>query len=97
MSPIQNLGHTAFEDGVDVAATSTLIIAANAARTGLEVINDGPSDVYLGRDGVADIGEGLMLTPGGSWDGKVSGTVWIGAVHAICETGDGHVTVSEDS
>lgn len=47
--------------------TSSLAVAANAARTGLFVTNLGTKRVYLGLGVAAQPSKGIVLSAGGSW------------------------------
>lgn len=70
---------------VSVDAASELLVAANPARLGLEVVNTHATNwVYLGLGETAVASSGIALAPnGGSWDGTVSGVLWRGLVNAI--------------
>lgn len=92
---------TAFAEGgageAEAKTTSSQILAANPYRTGLAVENRGPTNVvYLGLGTAAVLGQGVgPIVVNGSWDGRVSGTVWKGAVFAIAETGAVKVSYQE--
>ncbi len=80
---------------VEVAETSTEIVAANEARNGLEIVNDSGAKVFLKLGGAAVLNEGLYLAPGGSWDGRIGPMVWFGSVFGIATIASSVVTVSE--
>ena len=80
---------------VKVKTTTTVVIAENEARQGLEVVNGSGNTVFLfpGKAAVAE--EGMTLLPGGSWDGRISGKLWFGAVNAICPAAESTIQVVE--
>lgn len=80
---------------VEVAETSTEIVAEKEAREGLEIVNDSTAKVYLKLGAAAALHEGLYLAPGGSWDGRVGPIVWYGSVFGIATAAASVVTVSE--
>lgn len=97
--PVGIRASSAGDTGVTVGTSSVSVIAAHGFRLGLEITNDSTDPaavIYLGFDGTANIGTGIMLAPnGGSWDGNHSDTLWMGAVTAICAIAGGHLAVSE--
>lgn len=72
---------------VAVTGASSQVIAANANRKGLEIINTSETAVSLGLGAAAVAGDDIYLQPGGSWSGTISGVLWRGAVTAIGEGG----------
>jgi hypothetical protein len=79
---------------VAVGNVSGLVIAANTTRKGLNIQNTGASTVSLGLGHPAVLGRDLVLAPEASWDGRVSGALWRGAVNAIA-TAAGTLAVVE--
>jgi hypothetical protein len=70
---------------IAIASTSaTDVLPADGGRAGLSLINygNGPVFVYLCRAGDVSPGARVLWVSGngGSWDGKVSGELWAGAV-----------------
>jgi hypothetical protein len=51
---------------VSVGATATLIVAANASRSGLQITNIGNSDVYIGESNVTPSTGHLLPTGKGN-------------------------------
>lgn len=71
-----------------VGASSAQVVAANTGQSGSSFVNDGTVGIYLGLGQAAVVGQGIYLAPGGgSWDGRISGMTWIGAVYAIAVSG----------
>jgi hypothetical protein len=70
---------------VDVAATSTAVIAANSSRKYLILINDSDTTIYLSFGGAAQLYAGVRLNSnGGSYEmGAAFGNNYTGAVYAI--------------
>jgi hypothetical protein len=67
-----------------VGLASALVVGENTERRGLELQQQTTgAKVYLGLGKAAVAGSGLMLEPGGSWNGTISGLLWRGAVYAI--------------
>lgn len=70
------------------SATSSLTVAANAARKGLNIENTGNADVSLGLGTAAIAGQGIVLKAGGgTWDGLISSVLWTGAVNSVTASG----------
>lgn len=81
---------------VTVKEASVQLLAANAGRRGLEVINNGAKAVRLSLGTAAVAKQGLWLAPGGgTWNGQLSGALWIGSVFAICDVGETTVALVE--
>lgn len=61
------------------------ILNANPHRRGLNVQNTGTAgSLTLGLGITApQAGQGLVLPPGASWDGRISGDLWVGSVAVI--------------
>jgi hypothetical protein len=70
--------------GVTTAAP-TLILKPNYKRRGLSIQNTGSSGALTVGLGVMNPqpGAGLVLSPGASWDGRISGELWLGLVSVI--------------
>jgi hypothetical protein len=62
-----------------------IILASNPHRRGLSISCIGTTD-YLGIGlGVQNpsVSQGLVIAPGGTWDGRISGMVWTGFVSIV--------------
>lgn len=68
---------------VATANASAEVIGPNPRRNGLSIVNGGESNVSLGLGAEAVSGDDIVLIPGGSWDGRISGVLWRGAVNAV--------------
>ncbi len=80
---------------VKVKTTTTVVIAENEARQGLEIVNGSGNTVYLYPGKAAAAEEGITLLPGGSWNGEISGKLWYGAVNGICPAAESTIQVIE--
>jgi hypothetical protein len=78
-----------------VKTTSTEVLPANLGRQGLSIVNTGTTNMYLGLGKAAVLKEGILLEPGGSWDGVDGDELWTGSVFGIAETGQESATVIE--
>lgn len=67
----------------NVTSTDSTVLAANASRTGLQVMNLGTTDVFIGLGTTALMNSGIMLSPNGTWV-MDQFTYYNGAIHAIC-------------
>jgi len=68
----------------NVTAASSVVVAANTARTKMVIINTGSVSVYFGIGQAAVVGSGIMLTAsGGTWV-MDSGTFTLADIRAIC-------------
>ncbi len=68
-----------------LGAPPGVILKANPHRRGSSVQNTGTTgNLTLGL-GITQpsSGQGLVLTPGQSWDGRISGEVWVGSVAVV--------------
>ncbi len=50
-----------------VTSSSSQVVAANASRKGLVIVNEGTAAVYFGLGATAVNGSGITLSPGGVW------------------------------
>lgn len=83
----------ATDDGFVVGAADTALVAANAARTELVIVNDSVNVIYLRKGATAAvIGKGIRLNPNG---GSYVTNTWKGAVRAIAAAAGSNVTVSD--
>jgi hypothetical protein len=84
-------------NGVEVGEASAEILKANETREGHTYVNASSSAIYLGLGKAAVVGKGIYLgAGGGSWDGLVGHTIWLGSVFAIAVSGSANkLTVVE--
>lgn len=66
-----------------VTGSDSVVVASNASRKGLIVINLGTVNVNFGCGATAILGGGITLTPNGTWV-MDQFTFYNGAIHAIC-------------
>ena len=72
----------------EITPANSAVANLNAARKGIEIQNIGEHPVWLGLDGEApEVGKGIMLQPGASWNGTISGVLWRGVVRATAKEG----------
>lgn len=93
VQPITRVGATLNTNQVSVGSTSTLIIAANANRKRLVLINMGTTNVFLGNIGVT-IGTGQLLL---GIAGYVIPLYFTGAVYGIVGTGTQTIAYIEEA
>jgi hypothetical protein len=68
--------------------TATPVLAANPRRRGLSVQNlAAAGSLTLGLGTTSPIaGTGIVLAPGATWDGRISGAVWPGSLSIVAST-----------
>jgi len=66
-----------------VSGVSTAVLAANASRKKLVVVNIGTTNVFFGDGTAAALNSGIVLTPNGTWV-MDSYTFTTNALYAIC-------------
>ena len=83
---------------VVVGAGSTLVLAANGNRVGLDLGNlSDPSElISLGLGHAAVLGSGKPLTAYGSTYHMGTNNLFLGAIYAICASGDMNLAISEE-
>jgi len=82
--------------GINVAATSTLILAANSDRKYAAIVNDSDKDIYLGIGAAAVLHKGIPLNAGGGSYEITWANLYTGALYGIHGgTGNKVVTVME--
>lgn len=89
-SSVKNfLGAGSVAGGSSVGTVAATIINANPKRKGLSVQNIGEAgNLTVGPGVTAPIaGTGIVLAPGASWDGRISGMVWKGSISVIGSQG----------
>jgi len=91
IAAITTVTHTA----VTVGAATTVAKAANADRKWLLMVNDSDETIFvkLGAAAVAD--EGIRLNAAGGSLELVGGSLYVGAVNAICASGGKVLLVTE--
>ncbi len=86
-------------NAVVVGAASTLVLAENTNRTGLDLVNlSDPSEAIslgFGQDAVA--GSGKVLTAYGSDYHMGTNNLFQGEIYAICPSGGMQLAVSEET
>ncbi len=79
-----------------VTDASVIVVVANEQRADIEIVNDLDVVVYLARDTVAVVGEGIRLNPNGGSYSMDTQNLYLGAISAICNISeDGSLTISE--
>ena len=78
-------GVPAAPTSASVTNTSSLVIAANASREGLVVMNLGTVNVSFGCGYPAVVNSGITITPNGVWVMDAF-TFTTGAINAICSS-----------
>jgi hypothetical protein len=68
-----------------VGNTDSIILAANASRKKLVIVNIGAVPVFFGDGQTAALNSGIVLTPNGTWV-MDSYTFTVAALHAICSS-----------
>ena len=66
-----------------VTSTDSIVLAANALRKKMVMVNIGNTNVYFGDGYSAALNSGIVLTPNGTWV-MDSYTFTTNAIHAIC-------------
>ena len=81
--------------GVAVGSSTTLALAANAARVAATFTNDSDEKIYLSLGATAVMSQGIPLNAnGGSYEINQT-NLYTGVVHAICSSGSKNLCVSE--
>lgn len=75
--------HVNVDSAVDVATTSTLLLAANARRKLATIVNASDTDVWIRFGQAAVIGRGIFLSAGGFSMEIGEGNLWVGSLFAI--------------
>lgn len=68
---------------VKIKTSSTAVLPQNLNRNGLNLLNDSANNIYISLEETAELHKDLILFPGGSWDGIISGKLWLGQVNGI--------------
>lgn len=85
-SSTSSAAHSQASDIALTNAGSSVVVTANAERRGLEVVVTGEQPARLGLGQAAAVGDGIYLAGGGgSWDGLLSRSLWLGSVNAIAQ------------
>lgn len=92
-----NIANSMVNTKIDVGATSTPVLAANADRRFLFLVNDSDENIYVSLGSVAVLNEGILLTAGGGALTLDIASMWLGSISAICASGSKNLTVSEGS
>ena len=75
------------DQSVDVANTSTLVIAENPRRKLLTIVNASDTEMWLRFQSPAIVGRGLFLSGGGFTLEIGQGNLWTGPIYAIHSAG----------
>ncbi len=78
-----------------IAAVSTAVLAANAARIFAQFVNDSDEVIYLDLSATAVMNEGIRLNANGGAFEINHTNLYTGAITAICATGGKNLTVTE--
>lgn len=86
-------------DAVTVDAISTVVLAENPNREGLDLTNlSAPSEaISLGFGNAAVVGSGKVLTTYGSTYHMGTANLYKGAIFAICPSGGMQLAISEET
>lgn len=68
---------------IDVANTSTLVVAENSRRKLLTIVNASDTEMWLRFQSPAVIGRGLFLSGGGFTLEIGTDNLWVGPIYAI--------------
>lgn len=82
------------ETAVAVQVTTTEILAANALRGDVDLVNDGDDPIYLARGNDAVLGSGIRLNGNGGSYHIGRNNLFLGAINGIAESVT-NLTVSE--
>jgi hypothetical protein len=82
---------------VTIGAASTEVRVANTARRYLLLVNDADEVIYVSLGVAAAANTGIRLNAsGGSYEiGRASGSLYTGAIYAICASGSKKLLVTE--
>lgn len=80
---------------ISVGAATTVILAANASRAYLAIVNDSDEVVYIAIGANAVMNSGIRLNPNGGVLELTETDVPTQAVNGICASGGKNVTVQE--
>ena len=85
-------------DAITVGNVTTVVLAANLNREGLDLVNlSSPSEaISLGFGNDAVLGQGKVLTSYGSTYHMGTANKYQGAINAICASGGMQLAVSEE-
>lgn len=89
-------GQDSTPDGVTVAITDSLVIAANARRKWLILVNQGANDIWLSLgSGKAVADKGVYLKAGGGAVLFDTLNPWLGEIRGIADTVPSKLTIQE--
>lgn len=95
LAAVQGVITTQTSTGPTVGATSTKVLAANAARVYASFVNDSTEDFYLAFGAAAVMHTGVFLKAlGGSYE-ITHANLFFGAVNGICASGSKVLCVTE--
>lgn len=82
---LQGLGTALPPASASVSSTDSVVLAANASRKKMVIMNLGTVNVNFGDGATAVVNSGITLTPNGTWV-MDRYTFTTAAIHAICST-----------
>jgi len=80
---------------VSVGSSTTVILAANAARKYLAIVNDSDEAIYLAFGAAAVMNRGIRLNANGGCFEAIGANLTQQAINGICATGTKNITVQE--
>lgn len=80
---LRGLGTALAPATASVTTSDSVVLAANAARKKMVIVNIGSVNVYFGDGFTAALNSGIVLTPNGTWV-MDRYTFTTNAIHAIC-------------
>jgi hypothetical protein len=72
---------------ITVAALTTTVVAANADRKWLLLVNDSDETIYIKLGAAAVLNQGIRLNAAGGTLELTEGSLYLGAVNGICASG----------
>lgn len=93
-SPPRQAQSPAAPAAATVGVSSAQVLASNANRTGLLLINTSVNTIYLGLGATAVIGSGITLYPGGTWEMNAFAFT-TGAINAIASAASSNLAIQE--
>ena len=91
-----SFGSVSTKSGVNVIATSTLLLAANPSRIYASFQNTGAKTVYIGLGVAAEVLKGVQVVPGATYEFTENGPLCVGPIYAIgADAGPQKVLVQE--
>ena len=86
---------TPTNDQTTVGAVTTVVVAVNSARVGGVFCNDSDEVIYLAFGADAVLNKGVRLNAGGGTFTMDGDLVFVGAINAICTSGQKNLCYTE--